>query len=479
MLTATRRLARFAANTRFDKLAPPVRHQSARLIYDALICTVAGEGTPAVRLLDRTFVALGGASQATVIPGSARTSVPQAAFLNAMGANARDLDDNLLYHSRMGNTIVSGAIAMGEFLNSSGRELVSAVAAGYEVASRVSLSMAGLLSLEGRNRRRIVSTNPYGFGYNCIGAAIAAGRLLRLDERRMAHALGLAACSAPVPSVAKAVSGERFALCKPGMIGWHAWSGCLAAMLAQKGVEADDNVLEGPAGYWRMNGSAWFDPQMLTERLGAKWWIMDVSFKLEAAGTWMRPAIRALRMIMQEQAMRAPEIEKIDVYLFRHPLSKKLFSQTKPKSYLDAQVSYHYLLAATALGIPIEHWQLPRVYRSPAMQDMISRVELHPDRAATEALHRELSVRPHRATGALTTIRVRARGKTYSAQTQYGAGDPFDPEARASDADLDLKFRRFAAPVLGRKAARAPAVLWNLERGTSTRQLVRAFCRAR
>jgi 2-methylcitrate dehydratase PrpD len=291
----------------------------------------------------------------------------------------------------------------------------------------------------------------------------------------MAHAIGLAAWSAPVPSLARGGLLDRFTTAKVGMFSWQTASGCLAAQLAAKGVECDDKVLEGPSGFWKLNGAPWVDLGVMTERLGSKWWLMDVAFKLEAAGTWMRPALRALRVVMQRHGLKAREIEKIDAYV--RPLNRKgPFHQKKPDSYLDAQVSYHYLLAATALGYPGEQWQSPKVFRSKAMKDMIARVELHENPASTRELYRELSVRPHRATGSLTTIRVRAGGKTYSETTKYGWGDPHDPEACAKDSDLDDKFHRYAAPVLGRKAGRVPAAVWGLESGVSARQLVKSLC---
>lgn len=472
----TRALAEFAANLRFENLASEVRHQGVRLIYDALICAVAGSVSKAARVMSPVMLSFGGRKQASLLPSGRKTSTPAAAFLNANSANALDLDDNLLYHTRMGNTIISAPVAAAEQLGSTGPELVAAVVAGYEVAGRITLSMPGVMMIEqGEDGPRMVTPNPYSFAYNTIGAAVAVGHLLQLDAKRMAHNIGLAAYSAPVSSIGKAISAEGFALVKPGMFGWQAWSGCVAAMLAAKGVETDDSALDGPAGFWKMVGAARVDMDILTRELGSKWWIHEVSFKLEPAGTWMRPALRALRSVIEENRLAADEIEKIDVYLYS--LSQKLFSSTQAARYLDAQVSYPYLLSVLALGIPMERWQDPKVFRSKALRDMIKRVELHPDEEAKAELYRELNAPPHRATGSLTKIKVLARGKEFLGQSKYGAGDPADPATRATDADLDLKFRRFAAPLLGAKADQVPGAIWGLEDKTRARDLAAAFCR--
>lgn len=474
--SATAQLARFAANLRFEDLTPETRHQGTRLIYDTLICAVAGSATKGTKLLSSVMLSSGGRKQATLLPGGRRTGSPVAAFLNAMSANDLDLDDNLLYHSRMGNTIICAALAVAEQLDASGEALVAAVVAGYETAARITLSMPGFMKIEeSASGPRMVTPNPYSFSFNTIGAAVAAGHLLKLNAKRMAHNIGLAAYSAPTSSVGTAVSKGSFAQIKPGMFGWQAWSGCIAALMATKGVDGDDTALDGPTGFWKMVGATSVDWDIMTRDLGTRWWIQDVSFKLEPAGTWMRPALRAMRTVIEENHLQPGEIHKIDVYL--HAPSQKLFSKTKPTRYLDAQVSYPYLLSVIALGIPMEHWQDPKVFRSRALRNMIARIQMHPDEEARDDLYRELSVPPRRATGALTKVKVHARGTEFFAQSKYGAGDPGDPATRATDADLDRKFARFAAPLLGDHAALAPKTLWGLETGMSTRGLVAAFCR--
>jgi 2-methylcitrate dehydratase PrpD len=475
MSSATGELAAFAAGLTFADLPERVRNQAVRAIYDALICAVASSATPTVKLFNRLLVRLGGARQSSIIPSGRRTSPPVASFLNSVAIHARDLDDNLLYHSRTGNTVVPAALALAEQLNRSGAELISSVVAGYEIAGRVSLSTPGLLAVqEGSDGPQLAMPNPHGMSHNTIGAAASAGRVLKLAAPEMAHALGLAAYTAPVPSLRKALAAERFSNAKPGMSGWQTWSGTLAAILAAEGVQADNTALDGPNGFWRMIGASGVDDGLLRKDLGKQWLIEDVTFKLEPAGTWMRPAIRALRTALKQGDVQATEIDKIDVLL--HPLGGNVFSQAQPLSELDTQVSYYYLLAVVALQIQPQQWQTRRVYRSKTVLQMMRRIELHRDDAATHELRRQIATPPHRATGALTTVNVQARGKVFVAQSRYGDGDPWDPDTRASDADLDQKFFRFAAPMLGPVADTIPKLIWSLPEAASVRPLLDALC---
>jgi 2-methylcitrate dehydratase PrpD len=440
---------------------------------------VCGSRSQSPRRFGGVLLGLGGQRQASLVPSGRKTSLPWAAFVNAMAANALDLDDNLLYHTHIANTVVAAALGAAEHLDTSGHELITAVVGGYEVAARVSLSMPGVMTVKRtRGGDRLVWPNPYSHAFNTFGAAAAVGIILGLTETRMAQAFGLAGYSAPVSSMTKATANERFSLSKPGMYGWQALSGCMAALFAAQDIDCDDTVLDGEKGFWRMVGASHVDFGALTDQLGSRWWILDTSFKLEPAGTWMRPAVRALRQILRQSGCRPAEIEKIDVYL--RPLSSsKLYRQREPKSYLDAQVSYEYLLGVTALGIEPEHWQDRGVFRSKALREMMQRIELHPSPEAEADLARELRTPPYRATGNLTTIRVRARGQVFSETARYGDGDPFDPSTRASDANLDEKFNRFAAPVLPNNGARAREAIWALEQAISVKQLVSAFCISR
>jgi 2-methylcitrate dehydratase PrpD len=476
MSSATGALAAFAADLTFEDLPERVRHQAVRAIYDALICAVASSASPTVKLFNRILFRLGGPRQSSVIPSGRRTSAPVASFLNSVAIHARDLDDNLLYHSRTGNTVIPAALSLAEQHDRSGAELIASVVAGYEVAGRVSLSTPGLLSVqEGPNGLQLAMPNPHGMSHNTLGAAAAAGRALKLAAPEMAHALGLAAYTAPVPSLRKALAAERFSNAKPGMSGWQTWSGTLAAILAADGVQADDTALDGPTGFWRMIGASEFDEDVLRKDLGKQWLIKDVTFKLEPAGTWMRPAIRALRTALKQAEVRTADIEKIDVFL--HPLGGSVFNQAKPLTELDTQVSYYYLLAVVALKIQPQQWQTRRVYRSMAVREMMNRIELHQDEVATDELRRQINTPPHRAIGALTTVQVRAGGKVFVAQSRYGDGDPWDPNTRASDADLDQKFVRFAAPLLGSAGDHVPNLIWRLPGAASVRPLIHALCR--
>jgi 2-methylcitrate dehydratase PrpD len=183
---------------------------------------------------------------------------------------------------------------------------------------------------------------------------------------------------------------------------------------------------------------------------------------------------------MNEGAVAADQIQSVDVFL-RPLIAEKAGEPSRyykkvPESFLDTQVSYYYLLAVTALGISPDRWQREATFKDPAVRSMIEKIHLHADAQAEDDLQQEVFTWPHRATGTLTRVVVRTNKAEWSAQTRYGDGDPFDSETRASDAQLDEKFLRFAAPLLSQHCSeRVPEAIWALEAGLATRALVSAF----
>ena len=86
-----------------------------------------------------TFEKLGGRAQSHILGSKRKTSIPVAAFVNAELSSALDADEVLLNSSHQATAIVPGALAIAESLGSSGKELITAVAVGYDVAARIGL----------------------------------------------------------------------------------------------------------------------------------------------------------------------------------------------------------------------------------------------------------------------------------------------------------------------------------------------------
>ena len=474
----TRPLAEFASAVTFEELPGDVVHQAVRLIIDTLACAVAGADTRSAQLV-RQVLAGGGAPEAVAIGQPGRTGMREAAFVNAVAAKARDFDDYLLHFSHLANTVVTCAVAVAEREEADGRALIAAVVAGYEVVARMALAMPGSPGIidGGTDAERIGWTVGFSHSYNVIGGAVAAAHLLGLDAHGMAQTIGIAAYSAPVPSGTKLVlTHDRMPLMKAGMYGWQAWSGCLAAELAAAGLTGDDTALDGPYGFWTMMGAGYFHEDQALYGLGEHWWIRETSFKLVPAGTWMRPAIDAVEQIRVQDSFDQDRIDRIEVHT-RLLINHGSMITSDPKSYIDAQFSYVYLVAVAALGFAPETWQDRATFDNTRVRELLARTSLHPHAGAEAELKAQLKEPPYRARGVYTLVRVVLDdGSVLEADTRYGDGDPFDPRTAITDEKVNEKFERFAAPhMTGVDTKEVLQACWNLEHGEPTRSMMDTF----
>src|SRR5262249_38291660 len=182
----------------------------------------------------------GGTPQA-LVPGTAhRTSASQAALVTATAGHGFELDDiHVQAHLHPGSLTVPVALAIGETRGNggdrpAGRDFITAVVAGYEVALRVGLAATGSHFMRG-----------YHFQGTCgaFGAAASAAHVLGLDAEQARHALGIAGSQA-----SGLMAAQEGAMAKRMHGGRAAQSGVYSALLAARGFTGIPHLLEAPDG---------------------------------------------------------------------------------------------------------------------------------------------------------------------------------------------------------------------------------------
>ncbi|HTI84441.1 MAG TPA: MmgE/PrpD family protein [Acetobacteraceae bacterium] len=166
-----------------------------------------------------------------------------------------------------GATLVPSALAIAQEQGSSGRELLTAVTAGFEVMYRI--GRATMHSNERHGFHAPGTTGPFG-------AAVAVGHLLKLDTETMTSALWIAGSLAGgLMEFARSGTG---AMVKRLHLGRAAESGVLAACLAADGFTGPRTVLEGDAGFLKVFCSEW-DLSELTRGLGNEFTSLNLCLK--------------------------------------------------------------------------------------------------------------------------------------------------------------------------------------------------------
>jgi 2-methylcitrate dehydratase PrpD len=466
--TAT--LARFALEAGFEDLPAPAVRAAKRLTLDTLGCAVGGRDVPSSRAVTAVKVALGGTRECTVLAGGERLPAPAACHVNAHYANALDAEETLLHSGHLSACVVPPALAMAELSGEPGKDLVASIAVAFEVAGRIGLSLRHLdVMPDGRIEVGVVS----GLSWAAFAATVAAGRALALTPEQMANAFGITVASAPLP-----IAGRwgRLAAPRPmtkyGLYGVMAEAGVTAALLAREGFTGDVEALDGEHGFWRMMGSRRSEWGVLTDRLGERWLVEETSYKLHPACRWATPTLDLFYSLVGQAGVQVEEIDEVEV-LVPHGAVSKFMDSAEVATVVDGQFSIPHLVALAALqGPPSPSWHTPESIADPRLAAFAGKVRVGVNEAAGPVMDRLLREKGH-AELIPTVVEVRARGRSWRAESDHASGDPWDPETAATDAALIGKFRDFCRPLLPEsKLERAIELIDRLDEQPDVAELV-------
>jgi 2-methylcitrate dehydratase PrpD len=263
-MTLAERLAGFAAGLRFEDVPADVAASTRLRTLDVLGLVLAACTYDFAAPL--TAVAGDGSGPCTIV-GTSRTAAPaDAALANGSLAHGLDFDDtHATSITHASAVIVPAALAVAESEGASGRDLITAAVAGYEAITRIGMAAPGAFHARGWHATSVCGT---------FAAALAAGKLLRLDARQLTHALGLAGsfASGVMEFLADGSAVKRL------HAGWAGHGGILAASLAARGVSGPASILEGRFGLYRtFVGSA--PATEVFDTLGRQWETPRVGFK--------------------------------------------------------------------------------------------------------------------------------------------------------------------------------------------------------
>jgi 2-methylcitrate dehydratase PrpD len=433
----TGEVARFVSATRFGDLDAATVHDLKRFILDGVANAIGGLSTTASRIQSELVAELGTAQSARILGSGVRASQLSATYVNAAAANALDFDDTYKTFLHPGATAISPALAVAERRSAHGRDVLAAVAVGYEVPIRV--AEAAFPSPE--RLRRV-----WGFApWQTLGAAAATANLLRLDPETTRHALGGAAFNAPIPSVRKIglEPEDRPPSWTKNNYGWAGAGGLLATLLAQSGFRTSRTVLDGENGFWMMAGSDRFDPDTVTSGLGREFRLRTTHLKPYASCRWTHSALDCIRVLRRRGDLPDPvHIDRVDVHTFGELV--KNFARPDPGDIVDAQFSLPYLLALELLGRSPARGLREADLTDLAVLEMARRITVRYQDGTDAAFHS--GHMPSRI-----VCHLRPTGATDIAVADPVWGSPDDP---FTDDDLVAKCTALIEPAWGRDPTR-------------------------
>ena len=331
-MTVTRQLAMRAAALRFGDLSAEDVAAGKRLLLDGLGCLIAGTVGPTGKSAADMVTMLGATGEAsTIFTGMTRGTARDAAFVNGVTLYSVGLND---LHEKSGahpgGCVIPVLLAIGEWKNSPGGDVLAAMAGGYEVGARI----GGAISSTHRKR----GFHPTGT-VGTFSATASAGRLLGLNGEQMACAFGIAGSQA----------AGLYEFHHDGTLtmifhaGRAAQNGVEAAVLTLTGMTGPAAVLEGEEGFFRATADE-VDLSVVTNQPDRLIGLATTRFRPYYGCSSTIAASGATADVIRHLDLRDPA-DIAEVVVACHPVPAASNDIPEPTTLLAARLSMQYNVA--------------------------------------------------------------------------------------------------------------------------------------
>lgn len=415
-------LSAFVAAIRWEDAPAPIQRRVKHALLDTVGVILAGSLRPEVRALRASLASSGGTGATLLAPGMPKTDPRTAALLNAIAGRSIELCDGLR-GVQPSVQIVPGILAAGEARQSSGKDLLTAFLAGYEVAGRLAW---------GFTPRAFAHPNGQ---LGLLASAAAGARLNGLDGPDVSRSIRIATTMLMAPSYTNTTVGAT-ALNLPA--GQSSVATILAPEMAQAGYAAEDDAVEQALG--KMVGAG-FNPAAITGGMGTDWQIAGSYFRYYACCNPIHPALDCLRDVLDTLQPAPADIQRIDVETYAFA---SVMRNPDPPNYFASKYSLPHAAAVLVVkgGLGIAQMDDSSL-NDPIIAALRHRVNVSEDPAMTA---RVPAARPARVTLTLHD------GRQASAMREMSWRDEVQTDPGA---DLRMKFQELAGSVLTEQGVQA------------------------
>ena len=364
--------------------------------------------------------------------GKEKASSVQAGFANGNLADVLDWEDCSWTGHPSAGAIPAG-LAVGELAKASGKAYIAAIVAGYEVYQRIAMAVQPSPDFYAKTGWGLTSWQIYA-------AAIPAAKLLKLDERRMRQAMGIAGVLTPIIN-------RKIVLSRSDMYhyqhGLTCRDGVAAAPIAREGISGMEDVLDGDHGYWVSvsDSCGW---EWMLRNLGTEYLIMETLIKCWPANMWIQQYLDIVDDILKRQKLTSDEIAEIRVSpSYQKVSSRMIYRPEGYQSIMDAQFSIPYCIACLFLdSTPGPNWFTEDRLKDPVLLNLAGKIkaigpEMHPLKAFQMFREGEY---PEAGVEIITT-----HGEHIKQFLPYPKGHP---KNRLSRNEVVHRFRQFTSHIL-------------------------------
>ena len=438
-------LASWSAGLRAEDIPPHVRARAADILLDAIASALAGRSSDEARMIERVARGMGDSDEATVIGGQP-LSRAGAVLLNGYQVTASTVCDVYRPAScHVSPEIVPPALAVAERLGASGAALLTAVAIGLEVTTRVGRGI-NFPAFRKRGWHAPGVIGPFG------GAAGVA-HLLGLDAGRTRAALGLAGSQSAGTQAHYGTPTIKFHQSRGAL------SGYLAGTLAAEGFTSATEIFAHPDGGIFHAYSDGGDPDLIVSNLGSDWELERIALRLWPAASSIQSVVGAVFDLVGEHDLRPDQVREMRIFLAPTPYERH--GEMGFDTRFEALLSTRYCAAVTLHD--------RRCWLDQFEPDAMARVEV----AAFARDRIGVAIDENVASEGARIDVTLADGSEISVTRSTPKGDATDP---VTQDELTGKFRDASAGVLSNaQREEALRLLTGIEEVGDVRELCRAL----
>jgi len=364
----SRELIEFIHGLKLETLPPGIIIRTKGVLLDSLGCTLFGSLQPWSKIMAAEMLAEGSRGASTIVGQEQTVAAPAAALCNGTATHGFELDDLLdeaIVHP--GAIIVPAGLAAAGAVDAPGSRLLLGIVAGYEVLNRVGLAAGVEPAHRGFHKTTIIGP---------VGAAVAAGVIMKLDPEQLMAATGLAcSTSSGIKSFAAGTGGGMM---KRMHCGRAAESGVRMAQLAARGFTGPPTAIDGKFGLLEVYGGKTARPELLTAGLGRDWAMTSIFVKVYSCCSWIQGAVQQLVALRGPKPLKPDEVRKVRIGVSAY--AAKNNGEPAPVDTMGAQYSFPYCAALALAGDPTDPGMyLEKEIGNSERRALARRVELYTD----------------------------------------------------------------------------------------------------
>jgi len=422
----TMKCADFINSLDYRRLPPEVIEMTKDCFIDFLGCVISGSVTSEAKIILDFTAGNPGLYQATVLGAWRKDSLLNAVLANAYNCHIHEMDDvHKASVQHPGAPAIGSALAAAEAYGKSGKELIEAIVAGYDIALRVG---------------EAVMPSHYGFWHTTgtcgtFGAAASAGKLMGLTPDELTNALGNAGSQAA--GLWQFI--EDNAMTKYLHCGKASYNGVLAALLARGGLTGAKRILEGEKGFVKATSTE-TNPAEKFKSMGSKYKILETSFKPFASCRHTHPTISAVLNLRRKYNLSTAEVLKVKINTYKTATE----IARNNKYYQDSRAAKFSLVYCAAAALYFGALPLRAFTQESLQNEKILRVANNTVINIDEEINR---IFPRKW---MTRVELYTKDRCFTETVEHPLGDPENP---MTEENIYNKFMDLTMHVMGKEKA--------------------------